>query len=253
MVRPRAIPVLLYSGTGLVKSVQFRDHKYVGDVLNAVRIFNEKEVDEILLLDIDATRQSKPPNLNLISEVASECFMPLAYGGGIRSLADMKGIFKLGVEKIVVNTVAADSPELITAAAEHFGSQSIVVSVDVRKRLFGGYEVVTNSGERRTGLDPVRYCQKMASLGSGELFLNSVDCDGTMTGYDLELIKRVAAAVNVPVIACGGAGKLSDFRLALQAGAASVAAGSMFVFHGRHRAVLISYPSAQEFKDLLCQ
>jgi cyclase len=251
MLNIRVIPCLLLRGQGLVKTVQFKDAKYVGDPINAVKIFNEKEVDELILLDILATVEQRRPPLKLISEVASECFMPLCYGGGICSLDDIKEIFNLGVEKVAVNTYAINNPYFIKEAAEKFGSQSIVLAIDVKRNLLGDYEVFTHGGRKSTKLDPVKLAMEIEEMGAGEIFLNSIDRDGTMQGYDIELIKKVTEAVSIPVIACGGASKLSDFAVAIKEGGASaVAAGSLFVFHGEERAVLISYPSVQELEHI---
>lgn len=251
MLNIRVIPCLLLRGQGLVKTVQFKDAKYVGDPINAVKIFNEKEVDELILLDILATVEQRKPPLKLISEVASECFMPLCYGGGICSLDDIKEIFNLGVEKVAVNTYAINNPYFIKEAAGKFGSQSIVLAMDVKRNLLGDYEVFTHGGRKSTKLDPVRLAIEIEEIGAGEIFLNSIDRDGTMQGYDIELIKKVTEAVSIPVIACGGAGKLSDFAVAIKEGGASaVAAGSLFVFHGEEHAVLISYPSVQELEHI---
>lgn len=249
MLRTRVIPCLLVQGQRLVKTVAFRDPRYVGDPINAVRIFNDKEVDELVVLDISATVEQRPPNLRLISEIASECFMPLAYGGGIRSLEQLQSIFSLGVEKVVINNEAAARPAFVRDAAGKFGSQSIIVSIDVKRKWFGGYEIRTRAGRQKTGLDPVRFARDMESAGAGEIFLNSIDRDGTMQGYDLDLIRAVSQAVSIPVIACGGAGTLADLAAAVtKGGAAAVAAGSMFVFHGKHRAVLINYPTRRELE-----
>jgi len=244
----RVIPCLLLRGNGLVKTKQFKDPKYVGDPINAIKIFNDKEVDELVLLDITASAEGRGPAFSTIKEVASECFMPLAYGGGIRSVEDVRSILKLGVEKAVVNTVAWRDPEVVRQAAREFGAQAIVASVDVHRKLFGGYEVVVDRATRGTREDPVDYARRMEDLGVGEILLTAVDRDGTMKGYDLELLRKVTAAVSVPVVVCGGAGKIADFHAALRDGGASaVAAGAMFVFHGPHRAVLITYPSQAEF------
>lgn len=249
MLTTRIIPCLLLRNQGLVKTVKFRDPKYVGDPINAVKIFNDKEVDELLFLDITATNERKRPSLKVIGEIASECFMPLAYGGGIRTLDDIREIFTVGVEKVCVNTHAVEDPLFISRAADIFGNQSIVVSIDVKKSLFGKYEVYTHSGSRNSKLDPVDHAVAMEQRGAGELFLNSIDRDGTQQGFDIELIRRVASAVHIPVIACGGAGTVEHLRQAVKDGGASaVSAGSMFVFHGRHRAVLISYPGQDELK-----
>jgi cyclase len=252
MLKTRVIPCLLLKGQGLVKTVKFKNPKYVGDPMNAVKIFNEKEVDELALLDIDATVGGKRPQIKLISEIASECFMPLSYGGGLRHLDDLKTIFNLGVEKVVINSYAIENPAFVEEAAELYGSQSIVVAIDVKKNLSGDYGVFTQGGKRKTNLHPIEHAMEMERLGAGEIFLNSIDRDGTMDGYDIELIKKVTQSVSIPVIACGGAGKIEDFVEAVKKGGASaVAAGSMFVFHGKHRAVLITYPSIQELEKAL--
>lgn len=252
MLRIRVIPCLLLQGLGLVKTRQFKDPKYVGDPINAVKIFNDKEVDELVFLNIRASIEKQRPPVDLISQIASECFMPLCYGGGIRSLEDMEEIFNVGVEKVAINSCAAENHAIIQKAAEVYGSQSIVVSVDVKKNLFGKYEVFVYGGRKNTKLDPVEYSQLMESMGAGEILLNSIDRDGSMRGYDIDLIKMVSNSVNIPVIACGGAGKIGDFTDAVQRGGASaVAAGSLFVFHGKHRAVLISYPSLASLEAVL--
>ncbi|MEM7102343.1 MAG: AglZ/HisF2 family acetamidino modification protein [Bacteroidota bacterium] len=252
MRRIRVIPVLLIQNGGLVKSIKFKKHKYVGDPINAVKIFNDKEVDEIAILDISASKEKRAPNIEKIKEFAAEAFMPMAYGGGITTLDQIKRILFEGVEKVVLNTSALKSPDLITQGAGQFGSQSIVVSIDVKKTLFGKYKVMGNCGMKSTGLDPVQFAQKMEKAGAGEIFLTSVDRDGTYDGYDIDLIQQVADSVNIPVIACGGAAKVPDFYTAVSKGKASaVAAGSLFVFQGPHRAVLINYPPQEQLKKEL--
>ncbi|MDD5593722.1 MAG: AglZ/HisF2 family acetamidino modification protein [Candidatus Margulisbacteria bacterium] len=252
MLKNRVIPCLLIKNKGLVKTVRFTEPKYVGDPINAVNIFNEKEVDEIILLDIAATLEGREPDYDLISNIAGECFIPLGYGGGVRSQECIRKLFNLGIEKVVINSYAVENPEFIRIATASFGSQSIVVSIDVKRNVWGKYEVCVNGGRKRTKHDPVIFAQEMEALGAGEIFLNSIDRDGTAQGYDLKLIKLVSEAVNIPVIACGGAGKLEDFKTAIEAGKASaVAAGSLFVFQGKHRAVLISYPSAEALGGVL--
>jgi cyclase len=249
--RPRVIPCLLLRNTGLVKTVRFTDPTYLGDPRNVVKIFNEKEADEICLLDITATIEGRPPRLQLLREISSECFMPLAYGGGIRQLDDVKAIIGVGVEKVVINSAAVATPNLVEAAARMAGSSSVVVSIDVRSRPWParGYEVFTHSGTRKTGLRPVEFARSMERAGAGEILLTAIDRDGTMRGYDLELIRMVSDAVSIPVIACGGAGKADDlFRAVREAGASAAAAGSLFVFQGKHRAVLISYPRGSELE-----
>lgn len=245
----RVMPCLLLRGTGLVKTVRFSDPTYLGDPRNAIKIFNEKEVDELVLLDIMATFEKREPNYELISEITSECFMPLAYGGGVRDLPQIEKVLKLGVEKVSLNSYAAENPEFITSAANTFGSQSIIVSIDVKCKQFGKYEVYTYGGRRKTGLSPVVFAKEVESAGAGEILLNSIDRDGTMKGYDLDLIRKVTEAVQIPVIACGGAGSIEDFGQAVKKGGASaVAAGSIFVFHGKFRAVLISFPKRRELE-----
>jgi cyclase len=254
VLRTRVIPCLLLSGTGLVKTVRFKNPTYVGDPVNAVNIFNQKEVDEVIVLDITATTERRPPPFQLISEMATECFMPLTYGGGVRSLQDMDALYRSGVEKVALNTVVADDPKLVQAAAERFGTQAVVVSIDARRRRRRrrGYRVCTNAGRRELGVGPAEYALEAQRLGAGEILLTSIDRDGTMQGYDTELIREVTSEVDVPVVACGGAGAIDDFRTAVEEGGASaVAAGSMVVFHGRNRAVLINFPSRAELEQVL--
>ncbi|MGF1533156.1 MAG: AglZ/HisF2 family acetamidino modification protein [Bernardetiaceae bacterium] len=258
MKRPRirVIPMLLLKKAGLYKTVKFKDPKYVGDPINALKIFNEKEVDEMVFLDITASRENHSPNIGMLADIASECFMPLCYGGGITSVDMMREVLHVGVEKIALNTQAVLNPSLITEAAQAFGSSTVVVSIDAKKTLFGGYQVFIRGGQEKTKLDPVAWAKEVERLGAGEILINAIDLDGTMKGYDLKLIKSVAEAVNIPVIAAGGAGSLSDFRAAVREGGASaVGAGSFFVFQGKHRAVLITYPTPADvletFGDLV--
>jgi len=247
MKMKRIIPCLLLRNTGFVKSRGFKDPVYLGDCFNIVRLFNEKEADELLILDITATPTGRPPNFNLLQDLAGECFMPLAYGGGIRSVDDMRRLFKAGIEKVGINTEAIRNPQLIEDAAQEFGSQSVIVSIDVRRKMFGRYEVFINGGREGTGLDPVAFAKPAIDMGAGEILLTSIDRDGTMEGYDLDLIRKVADAIPVPLVACGGAGSLRDFHDAIhQGGASAVAAGSFFVFVGKHRAVLVTYPSRDD-------
>jgi cyclase len=250
MLIPRVIPSLLLAGNRLVKTERFRRPTYVGDPINAIRIFNEKEVDELVVLDIEATRRGQGPNLKLLGEIAGECFMPVGYGGGLSTVEQMQQVLALGLEKVILNSVAAERPSMVRAAAERIGSSSVVVSIDVKRRLLGGYRVCTTSATRDTGADPAAYAVRMQELGAGELLLTAVDRDGTGHGYDLELIRRVTAAVDIPVVACGGASGIGDFRLACEAGASAVAAGSLFVFRRPHRAVLITFPARSELEGL---
>lgn len=244
MIPSRLIPCLLLRGNGLVKTKKFKESVYIGDPVNAVRIFSEKEVDELVILDIDATREGREPNYELIAEIAGECFMPVAYGGGIRTLAQARKLIRCGIEKVVINSASVDSTGFIREIADVFGSQAVVCSVDAKKTLFGGHRVFVKSGTIDTKLKPEDHAAALVQAGAGEIFLNSIDCDGQMQGYDIELIKKVSTSVNVPVVACGGAGTLDHMRKAMiQGGASAVAAGSMFVFYGKHSAVLINYPT----------
>ncbi len=252
MLKTRVIPCLLLRNRGLVKTVRFEKPSYVGDPINTVRIFNEVEVDELIFLDINATVEDKRPQLQLLEEIAGECFMPFAYGGGVKTVDDMAAIFKLGAEKVAINSAALTNPGLIEKAAARFGSQAVVVSIDVRKRrLLGGYSVYTRGGRHDARLDPVDYARKVERLGAGEILLTSIDRDGTMEGYDLELVSQVSRAVRIPVIACGGAGSVADLARAKRAGASAVAAGSMVVYQGRNRAVLINFPSRRDLRAAL--
>lgn len=249
MRRIRVIPVLLLQNGGLVKSIRFKQHQYVGDPINAVKIFNEKEVDEIVILDISASKDKRGPNIKQIAEITGEAFMPLAYGGGITRIEEIKQILYEGAEKVIVNTSALDKPTLITEAAKKFGNQSVVVSLDVKKNWLGQYKVFRTNGSKNTGLSPAIFAKEMEERGAGEILLNSIDRDGTFKGFDLEVVQAVAKAVSIPMIACGGAATIEDFYKAIHHGKASaVAAGSMFVFQRPHRAVLISYPSQSELK-----
>lgn len=250
-MRNRIIPCLLLRNNGLIKTIRFKDSVYIGDPINAVRIFNEKEVDELIFLDIDATREKREPSLSIIRKIAEECFMPFSYGGGVETLQQIEEIIKSGAEKIVINTQAFLKKGFIKEAATRFGSSTIVVSMDIKKKLIGGYSVHLNGGRNNTGKNPVDYSKEMEDQGAGEIFINSIDRDGTMEGYDIELIKSVSEVVSIPVIACGGAGRNDDLRKAIKEGGASAAAaGSLFVFHGKRRAVLITYPSYNEITDI---
>ncbi len=252
MLRPRIIPCLLVKDRGLVKTVKFAKPKYVGDPINAVRIFNEKEVDELIVLDIDATLEKREPDFNMIKHLAEECRMPLCYGGGIKTIDHIQRIVELGVEKVAISSVALDLPPLVTEAAKKVGNQSVVVVIDVKKRkLTGKYEIRTHNGQTKTGKCPVAFSQQMEKLGAGEIVVNSIDNDGVMKGYDLTMVRRIREAVGVPVTALGGAGSLHDLGEVIhECGVSGAAAGSLFVFKGMYRAVLINYPSSKE-KDAL--
>ncbi len=252
MLIPRVMPCLLLKDNALVKTVQFLNPSYIGDPINAVRIYNEKEVDELIFLDITATLEKRQPPFKILSEIATECFMPVTYGGGVRDINDIKTIFSLGIEKVAINSHAVEQPVFIRQAADYFGSQAIVVSIDVRQKQTGQYEVYTHGGRTPTGLDPVAFAVEMERTGAGEILLTSIDRDGTQSGYDIDLIHAVASAVQIPVIACGGAGKVSDFAAAVhQGGASACAAGSMVVYFGRNRAVLINFPARSKLESAL--
>jgi cyclase len=228
---------------GLVKTVKFSKPNYIGDPINAVKIFNEKEVDEIVLLDITSAKESYEPNYTKIREICSEAFMPFAYGGGIHSIEQIKHIFDCGIEKIILNTSAFSNPKLIEDAASIYGSQSILVAVDVKKNLFGNKQVFVKNGTFNTHMKPVEYAKKMVNAGVGEIILTSIDSEGTCKGYDLDLINDVASTLEIPLVAHGGAGNILHFGEAIKAGASAVAAGSMFVYHGQTQGILINYPS----------
>lgn len=251
MKRIRVIPILLLKDKGLYKTVKFRDPKYIGDPINAVKIFNDKEVDELCFLDITATNENKEPNYKVISEIAGECFMPLSYGGGVKTIDQARKLFSIGIEKIILNSSVHSNPMLVNELSFHYGAQSVVVCIDVKKNFFGKYEVYTHSGKKNTGKDPLIFALEMQKRGAGEIIINSIDRDGTMAGYDIELISKIANKLDVPLVACGGASCIEDFSNVINNGHASaVAAGSLFVFHGKHRAVLISYPSVSELKGI---
>ena len=247
------MPVLLLRGEGLVKGIQFKNYTYVGDPMNAIHIFNEKEVDELVFLDITATQENRAPRLEYIAKIADECFMPFAVGGGIKDVKQIREILYGGAEKVSINTAAVENPTLISEAANLFGSQSVVVSIDYKNTWPDNKRVFTYSGTKNTKLDPVEWAVRVAELGAGEILLNSMDRDGSMEGYDIETIAQVSSAVNVPVIACGGAGNIEHLGEAVRNGASALAAGSMFVFHGQKRAVLISYPTQKELDRVFDQ
>lgn len=252
MYRARVIPTLLLSQRGLVKTRKFKDPVYIGDPVNAVRIFNEKEVDELVVLDINASREGREPDYEVISEIASECFMPVAYGGGIRTLEQIRKLLRAGVEKVVINSALAESTEILTEASKIFGSQAIMAGIDVRRGLLTGYKVVVKSASAELKHSVADYARILERTGAGEILLNNVDRDGTMAGYDIDLLRLVSGAVKIPVVAAGGAGTVEHLSQALNdGGAAAVAAGAMFVFRGKHRAVLIGYLTEAQKKELL--
>ncbi len=245
-LRPRVIPCLQYSAGELLKTQRFKDAVYLGDPINAVKVFNDLECDELVIVDIRATLESRVPDYVMIEEFATEAFMPLTYGGGITTVEQVRTILSIGIEKVVIGTAAMDD-RLIADAASIFGSQSVVAAVDVKKSLFGRQDVWVRSGTTNTGVDPRTFAVRMQDMGAGELFVQSIDLEGSRSGYDIALMKEVSAAVSIPVIACGGAGSLEDIkRLFVSTAAAAAAAGTMFVLHGKHKAPLISYPRPGE-------
>lgn len=251
MLKTRVIPMLLLQDGGLVKGEKFKKHKYVGDPINAVKIFNEKEVDELVFVDISATADGREPDYELIEDMATEAFMPISYGGGINNVTQVQRLFRSGVEKVIINSAFATNPELISSCSQVAGSQSIVVSIDVKRSLFGSYEVYTHNATTKTGEDPITCAKRAEAMGAGELIITAVDREGTGNGFDLELVEQVASAVNIPVVAQGGAAALSDFREVVRTTHASaVAAGNFFTFHGKHKAVLLTYPSYDDLDRL---
>lgn len=257
MLQKRVIPCLLLKENLLVKTIGFREPRHIGEPIYAIKIFNDYEVDELIIVDIMASRLSPGKNdraipLNLISKISDESCMPITYGGGIRSLQDISSLFRAGVEKVCINTQAIEDPEFIRLAATEYGSQSVVVSLDVKTHGDGTKEIYSHGGMRGTGMDPLRCARLMEEMGAGEVLLNSIDRDGMMQGYDLELIKSIGAALTIPVIALGGAGSYEDLSRVLdEGGASAAAAGSMFVYFGRKKAVLINYPSREEIEEIL--
>lgn len=250
MLKHRIIPALLLRNGGLVKTQRFKDPKYVGDPINAIRIFNEKEVDELMVLDIAASKENREPDYALIEQFAGECFMPLAYGGGVRTLQQAQRIFASGVEKICIQTAALDDLQLVRELSGCFGSQSIMVSLDIKKNWLGRAQAFASARDRTLSTDWLRLLTDLVSAGAGEVLLNAMDKDGTLTGPDLDLIRQASEQVDVPLIAVGGISSLADIKAAVEAGASAVAAGAFFVYHGPHRAVLITYPKYHELEQL---
>ena len=253
MLHPRIIPNLLIHNNGLVKTVNFKNPKYVGDPLNAVKIFNEKSVDELIITDIDASVKKLEPNYSLIEKLANESRMPLCYGGGINNINQAKKIFSLGVEKVAISSAAIENPAIISQLAESVGSQSVVVVLDVKKKfLSGNYDIYIHNGTKKTGLDPVKFVNKIKKMGVGEIVINSIDNDGTMKGYDFQIIDEVRKNITLPITAIGGAGSLNDIgELIKKYTIIGAGAGSIFVFKGKYRAVLINYPNDKEKMELI--
>lgn len=251
MLKHRVIPCLLLQNSGLVKTQKFSNPKYVGDPINTIRIFNEKEVDELLVLDINASKTKNEPNYDLIEEIAGECFMPLCYGGGVTTVEQAKRLFAIGVEKITIQTGALDDLSLVTEIAARSGNQSLVVAIDVKKNLLGQHKLYASATGKTLSQGWLDFLRSAVSAGAGEILVNSVDKDGTLGGMDLALIKSAASVCSIPLIALGGAGSLADIKAAVEAGASAVAAGAFFIYHGPHRAVLITYPKYSDLVALL--
>jgi cyclase len=253
MLKSRITPVLLIHNKGLVKTVGFKDSKYVGDPLNAVKIFNEKEVDELTVIDIDATVNGQPPNFEMIKNLASECRMPLCYGGGVRSVDDAKRIISLGAEKIAISNSAIENPKLISEISNAVGVQSVVVVLDVKKTsFFNKYEVFTHNGKKKTQKNPADLAVLFESLGAGEIIINSIDNDGKMKGYDINLIEEIRKITTIPLTALGGAGTYDDLKFLIDKfSIIGAAAGSIFVFKGKYKAVLLNYPKMEEKSRIL--
>ncbi len=251
MLRPRIIPSLLIQENGLVKTVNFKNPKYVGDPINAVKIFNEKEVDELAIFDIDATVKGLEPNYSLIERIANQSRMPLCYGGGVKTVEQAQKIFGLGIEKIALSSSVLQNTNLITQIADRVGAQSVIVVLDVKKKLLGGYEVYTHNGKKATGVNPFKFIEEAQKLGAGEIVINSIDQDGVMKGFDMSLIDKAREKSSLPMTVLGGAGNLDDIKKVIDKHKIiGVAAGSLFVFKGKYKAVLINYPNKPE-KDLL--
>ncbi len=252
MLRIRVIPCLLLKDESLVKTVKFKKYSYIGDPINTVRIFNELEVDELVFLDITASREKRKPNFKILEQIANECFMPLAYGGGVADINDLGKIFSIGFEKVIINSYAIQNPGFITQAADKYGCQSIIGSIDVKKNLWGKYEVYTHGGTQKTTKNPLDWALDLEKLGVGELLLTSMDQDGTWSGYDVRLISAITSSVHVPVIANGGAGTIRHIGDVVKQGRASaVAVGSMVVFQGKDLGVLVNFPNKKELENEL--
>jgi imidazole glycerol-phosphate synthase subunit HisF len=247
MFRPRVIPILLLRGNGLVKSIQFDDFKYIGDPLNAVRIFNNLRVDELVLLDIDATKENRSIDAGFVRELGEEANMPFAVGGGIKNSETISNLIKAGAERVILSSFAIENLRFVTEASAYFGSSTISVCVDYKKNIWGKQNVYTKSGKINMGTDVISMATQIQKAGAGEIILQSIDCDGTMQGYDLEMIQKISSALTIPLVALGGAGSIDDIKAGYKALATGLAAGSFFVFTGKFRGVLIQYPTINEY------
>lgn len=252
MLQKRVIPALLLRDDSLVKTVKFDKAEYIGDPVNTVRIFNELEVDELIFLDITATNQNRKPNMDILREIADECFMPLGYGGGLNNFHVVQSVFEIGFEKVILNSVMHSQPEFVSQIADHYGNQAVVASIDVKKNIWGQYEVWSHSGKRNTKKNPINWAKELEQLGVGEILLTSIDRDGTWSGYDVQLTRKIAETVNIPVIANGGAGNLDHIKEVVNEGkASSVALGSMLVYQQKNMGVLVNFPNKSELTKAL--
>jgi len=254
MYRPRIIPVLLLQNKGLVKSIKFKDYRYIGDPINAVRIFNDLKADELAFIDILATKEKRTVSLDFVKDVGEEANMPFSVGGGIKTLEDIRKIIEAGAEKVILNTIAGVNPGFVSDASDAFGSSTITVCIDVKKDFWGNEKAWINAGTKSIDSDPVTYARQMEDSGAGEIIIQSIDRDGTMTGYDVTLVKRIADAVSIPVVSLGGAGKWEDLiNLNSLVSLNGLAAGSLFIYHGERHAILVNYPERQEIQQLFKQ
>ena len=252
MLTTRIIPCLQLINGSLVKTVKFDKYGYIGDYINTVRIFNELEVDELCFLDIRASKEKRLPNIEVLHQIADECFMPLSYGGGINDLEIAKQVLSIGFEKVIVNTAAAKDPELVTRLSEHFGAQAVVASIDIKKNIWGNYHVYVNDGTEKFNKEPVEWAMELEKLGAGEILLTSIDREGTWSGFDTEITKKITSAVNIPVIANGGAGSLEHIRDVIKTGGASaVALGSMLVYQKKGMGVLVNFPDKEKLAQII--
>ena len=251
MLRPRIIPSLLVHNNGLVKTVKFKNHKYVGDPINTVKIFNEKQVDELAIFDIDATVKNNEPNYKMIESIAMECRMPLCYGGGIKSVEQASNIFSLGVEKIALSSEALINSQLLHDIGDQVGLQSIVVVLDIKRNIFGKLEIFIKNGTTKMKIDPLKYIHRLKDIGVGEIIINSINNDGTMLGYDFIMLDKIIKNIDIPLTILGGAGSIQDILTAFKKyGIIGASAGSLFVFKGKYKAVLVNYPSEQEKEEM---
>lgn len=251
-MRTRIIPLLLLKDESLVKTVKFKNFDYIGDPCNTIRIFNELEVDELIILDITASKEDKEPKYDLLKDIASECFMPLSYGGAIRSVEQARKIFNIGFEKICINSIAFDNLDILSAISQEFGAQAVIGSIDYKKSFFGKVQVFNTSKNKFTGKDVVQWAKTLTDRGAGEILLTSIEKEGTWSGYDIEMIKQVTSSINIPIIAHGGCGKLDDIRAAIyQGGASALAMGSMVVYQKKNMGVLVNFPSSNQLDDYI--